>query len=131
MAIDFEIKIFCVLSVFAACKFTGIASHWLAEYLARAVFIFVHVLIVVILKRALETLDMSNMSGGNKKEVKEDLQNLRRNTLIRAFVIFGIHLHTKMLPPLIGSSIINLLGLIEDPHCKAELQLKKEKEKMA
>mmetsp|Transcript_22699 Transcript_22699/g.33169 ORF Transcript_22699/g.33169 Transcript_22699/m.33169 type:complete len:129 (+) Transcript_22699:108-494(+) len=115
MNIDFEVKAFTVVSIFAIMKTFSINSETeLYLTAARAFFAVVHLFLFITFVRA--NLMIESLVGAKEKKIEArlELRKVFSNIALRAVVICIVHWKTSMLPPLIVSSVVGLFTAAEN-----------------
>ena len=114
MKIDVEMKIVLLLSLFALLKFFRIHEWSIARECALSIFGVVHVLLVLIFLRSSTAINSERIKTEQRFEAKQELKEHFRGAGIRALIVLMVHFQTKLLPPLIVSSVFSILSIVEN-----------------
>lgn len=117
LSVDWEMKAFLMVSVYAALKLCG-SSSYIPDYLvlsvARGFFLLGHVLLTKVFIDATARIKGNNLNLDQKVKAKAKLQIIFRNVCLRGLIIAVVHGRTKMLPPLIISVFSGFFSLISN-----------------
>mmetsp|Transcript_21870 Transcript_21870/g.36883 ORF Transcript_21870/g.36883 Transcript_21870/m.36883 type:complete len:134 (-) Transcript_21870:32-433(-) len=128
MKIDFEIKAFAVSCVFALIKLLALSSqNDLHLTSLRAVFGLIHVYLFTIFIRAKLVIDNGTGSKESKAAARSELRKLFGSIAVRGIIISFVHVKTSMLPPLLVSSIMAIMSVLENDRCEEFIVGKKVK----
>ena len=114
MKIDVEMKIVLLLGLFALLKFFKIHEWSIARECALSLFGVIHVFLVLIFLRSSTAINSERIKTEQRFEAKQELKDHFRGAGIRAIIVLMIHFQTKLIPPLIVSSVFSILSLLEN-----------------
>lgn len=118
MKVDWEMKIFAMVSVFASVKaaqnFLGTMISTLA---CQGIFVFGHLFFVYIYMTTTSKVNKStSRSSEEKVKIKEACFSIFKALFVRALIIILVHWRAGLMPPLVVSVIMGFFSMIENDY---------------
>jgi hypothetical protein len=113
-SIDWELKVFSVVCVYAVVKFFGISYESIILcFLGRLLFIACHLGFLYLFIITKVDIDKSLGPSDSKQNSKKAIFDVFRGLAMKAVLVFFLHFKMKMMPPLFISCIMGCFSILE------------------